>query len=144
MRFPTTTRLGVQYSCTSYSCRILIVHSVTWRPIERGRTAGTVDLYCFSGSCTKLTYFMQCAPKSLWVFSAWICKFCTWSRKSIQVLIYQDLDIHAVRAIYSTALLPSNAWSLDHTLKVWSTCQLCDPCMGRLRYAASCTASCCT
>ena len=40
--------------------------SVTWRPIERGRTAaGTVDLYCFSESCTKFTYFMQCAPKSL-------------------------------------------------------------------------------
>ena len=46
----------------------------------------------------KIYRFMQCAPKYLWVFSAWICKFCTWSRETIQVLIYQDLHIHAVRA----------------------------------------------
>ena len=46
----------------------------------------------------KINIFMQCAPESLWVFSAWICKFCTWSRKTIQLLIYQNLHIHAVRA----------------------------------------------
>ena len=50
------------------------------------------------------------APKSLWVFSAWICKFCTWYRKTIQVLIYQNLHIHAVRA----KILYSNQRTWQH------------------------------